>query len=370
MDMFKKFSIIALLFFACRASVFAVAIFDIPVKSGSMIVSDAQLNRIYTFDPYDTSINNLRKIAEDTTGSVINNPEKMAITKDGKIIVADFNAWDTPANAKSGYRRIYEIDPAADSLRVIAEAKPGEDGPFLCPLGVVIADDGNLIVIDHGTNAAKGKIVKINYLTGAVMNTVTASHIYSPQGIVKDPLSGKTYISDHNGYIFELNETSFSLKEIGIVPEPGSWSLPQDLIVDKNGKLVISTLLGKLFVMDTATGSTSMIFNDASISAFAAFDSIDWLDDNTFIAVNHHGGSYSDPFFGDIISFDYNLETRSIAGYHTLYNDGLKYGGDLIIPLGIERYNAAGSIPVVPEPSTLILLGSIVTGLFFKRKFE
>jgi len=80
----------------------------------------------------------------------------------------------------------------------------------------------------------------------------------------------------------------------------------------------------------------------------SAFDSLAWIDYDTFAIVNHGSAV-------DVFAFDYDVLNDSITGVSTIYDDGQVYGGSLNIPLGIERYT------VVPEPLSAVLF---VSGMF------
>jgi len=137
------------------------------------------------------------------------------------------------------------------------------NGPLVTPIGVVISNDDDLIVIDHGTNGAQGQVLKIDRSTGNVLNTGTHSNMYSPQGIVKDDATGNVYIADHNGYIFSLDQDTLDLTQLGRIPHPTSaWPLPQDLILTSDGQLLEATLNGKIYQMDPSTGNSSLLLND------------------------------------------------------------------------------------------------------------
>jgi len=318
------------------------------LNPGDLVISEIlpygnETGSIYAFDP------NTKILTEIVHKAPLNNPEKMAITSDGKIIVADWYAWDTVANATApGHDRgIYSIDPFTGTITTILK-----NGPLVTPVGVVIASNGDLIVIDHGTNAAQGKVLRIDRATGVVLGTTTHSSLWSPQGIVRDKNSGKIYMCDQNGNVFSINESTLAITKIGSL----GGAQPQDLIVTENGKLLISTLLGTIYLMDPANGNSTRIFNDDTagdvVPSGSSFDSLEWIDRDTFAVVNHFSA-------GDIFGFDFDAATGSITKSEVLYNDGIVYGGPLYIPLGIERYDANP----VPEPGTLVLLGSGLFGL-------
>lgn len=344
----KKLILILLIFFLALP----IAVNAVNINNGDLIISEVVTNTgtIYSLDPFSGALNVI------ATGGPINNPEGMTITPDGKIIVTDWWAWTNPSEATAGQRSIYSIDPRTDTIDIILS-----NGPLVTPLGVVQADDGNLIVIDHGTNSAQGQVLKIDLNDGSVLGTNTHGNMYSPQGIVKDE-AGNIYIADHNGYIFGLNEDTLALTNLGRIPHPTSaWSMPQDIIVAEDGDLIVATIRGKIYRMDPLTGNSDLLFNDTNegdvVPSGSAFDSLAWIDSGSFAVVNHSSS-------GDVFAFDYDLLSGTITGVNTIYDDGEVYGGNLHIPLGVERY------PVVPEPlsSTLFVTGIFSLGVFRKIK--
>src|SRR6476660_1645973 len=104
--------------------------------------------------------------AQTLVASTLNDPWGMAVTPDGRILVADF-----------GGHAVFSLDPASGALTPITA------DPSISPLGIGLASDGRIIFSDYNA----GKIVAIDPSTGARSTVASGGGLMRPSHLAITP---------------------------------------------------------------------------------------------------------------------------------------------------------------------------------------
>ncbi len=281
-----------------------------------------------------------------STGGSLYDPVYAAMAPDGQIDVVNEQA----GGGQLG--NVVRVDPTTGAQTIISS-----DGYLLNSEGIAIDSHGNLIVAVKDDAAlgfgGPGALIRINPTTGQQTVISTAGNFADPVGvaIAKD---GQLFVVDDEafgspGAVFRVDPTTGTQT---VISAAGFFENPEGIAIDATGDLIVvdkgnaSHPPGKLIRVNPLTGAQSLI---ASGGRLFSPTGVAINADGTFIVVDEQAGS-SDAL-GSVIRVD------PITGSQTTISSGgyfLNSIGDAIVP---------EALPVVPEPSSLLLLGAGLLGL-------
>ena len=260
-----------------------------------------------------------------TSGRLLQEPRGIAIDGAGQIIVAD--------QAVGGNGAILRVDPMTGTQTVIAAG-----GTFIDPFGIAIDPAGQLIITDR---SGGGGLFRVDPLSGAQSVITTGGFLRTPYGVAVDSL-GRYVVADDPQ---------------GTVANPGPGRLVR---VDPvtGAQTLISSGGHPFFVAIDGAGDFIVTDRGDTVHSVVRIDATTGLE--TLLSVVTGGEAYGVAIdsTGQIITAD-NWNAR-ILGIDPLtgVQSVLSSDGFLTDPTGIAIVPNA-----VPEPGTLLLLGSGLAGL-------
>lgn len=194
----------------------------------NIYVSDRRLRGVYVFDPDG---NYLRRIAPEGDAAKTFGPLGMGFDGEGNLYVTDIG--------ETLEHRIVVFDPAGKEIRrfgTTGEAGQMSDlpGNFYFPNGVVVSDDGRLLIGD-----SNNRRVQVFSATGEFDYFIRTSGI--PRGMVIDD-QDRLYVVDalsHTADVYSLSGdriVSFGTEGVG----PGQFRYANDIALDSNGRIYLT----------------------------------------------------------------------------------------------------------------------------------
>jgi hypothetical protein len=197
------------------------------------------------------------------------------------------------------------------------------------------------------TEQVAGRVVQLN--ADGTFNQVIAS-VPTPTGIVADPFTGHLFVStDPSGSIYDVNPATKTATPFLTVPNPDGLSLSPD------GKTLYVAAVGApggghILGFDTTT--KAQVFDSGAINGV----------DGTALGVGPLAGNiFANTNFGQFV--EVNLTT----GVQTLFGTGGTRGdfvavdpnnGSLLLTQSDRILRISGFITAVPEPGSVILMGT------------
>jgi hypothetical protein len=103
-------------------------------------------------------------------------PERIAIAANGDLIVVDPEAFGGPCPGGCG--GVIRVDPVTGAQTTVSSG-----GSFSDPVGVAIAPNGDILVVDSGAFGGPGGIIRVDPVTGAQTTVSSAGSFFTPAGI-------------------------------------------------------------------------------------------------------------------------------------------------------------------------------------------
>lgn len=150
----------------------------------------------------------------------------------GRILVTDV-----------GRQAVFVFDPDA-GLSIWNQADGGEN--FVSPLGITAGPSGEIYVAD----ADLGRIVRLD-TKGSPIGSFGQGVVGRPTGLVRDALTGRTYVADtaeHNIKVFDDNRVLKGTIGVRGV-SPGQFNAPTFLALRQNQLVVSDTLNARVQVL-------------------------------------------------------------------------------------------------------------------------
>jgi sugar lactone lactonase YvrE len=181
-------------------------------------------------------------------GTLFHEPYDLAVEADGAIVVADMGV----PNQKDG--SVIRVDPTTGRQSLVASG-----GDFYDPVGIAVAPDGMLYVLDTAPGANSGAVIKVNPVTGA--QALIASNFTPdptrlfdlPFGIAVRP-NGQIIVVNRSlsgalpvpcllgtGRVFAVDPVTFVQSNIS---NAGRLAYPLGVAVDRDGSLVVANECG------------------------------------------------------------------------------------------------------------------------------
>ena len=258
-----------------------------PYGDGTLLIADTGNNLLQRFDPKTGNTTSFAGTGErgfsgdgqPSTEASLRGPRGVATDKIGNVYIAD-----------SGNRRIRRIDAATGVITTVAgNGELGSTGDgvsalqatFVSPRSIAIDHDGNLYILDWGSNRVR-KIVHETGIITAYAGTdiagfqgdggpATLAQLWSPMGITLDA-NGNLYIADQLNHRIRRVEAATGVIETiagtGTIGEHGGYYMgdgtpateafldrPSAVSIDISGNLLIADAGNRLIRrVNTETG--------------------------------------------------------------------------------------------------------------------
>lgn len=296
-----------------------------------IVASDDQTNKIWLISGTSNPV-------AISTGGMVSSPGHVAISNSGRIFVAEAGT----------FKGILEIDPTDGTQSQLASFASGS------PTGLAIEADGSFIVTDSFLD----KIFRVSSDGSTITEITTAGTNYltgnSPWGVAIDPTSGNIIVAvtDSNSIV----EVDAVTGDQTLLTSGGDIDGPRDVVVSADGTIFIAN--------DTDT-SPNPSFNGGQIVKWdgvsqtvlamtaspGALFGIDLESDGTVLAAGP--GNFADDIHGKLV------RVSQSGGAVTTQPSGFFAG---FKPVGVAVYIA------VPEPSTGLILATVLAGVSFRRR--
>ena len=265
-------------------------------------------------------------------------PSGIAFGQHGQLLVVDGNAF-------GGGGALFAVNPLTGAQTAISSG-----GAFVNPGGVAVGPGNQIFVADAGAFGGTGRIIRVNPNTGAQQQIASGGFLVDPFGIAVGP-GPWLYVADHGfGGIIRVNRGSGAQSVIaGNFPEDG----PYGIAVLPNGDLLATTVhhdgfsdtIARVIRVNPDTGEKIVIASGAPLFGLYGIA----LGPNGEILVPD-ADSFS--LLGGI------FRINPVTGQpNTISSFGLLS----------EPTSLAVAPSPVPEPTTLLLLGTTAAGLGLAR---
>jgi DNA-binding beta-propeller fold protein YncE len=203
-----------------------------------------------------------------SSGGEFFDPAGIAVAPGGQIYVADNRAPDNDG-------AVIRVDPRTGAQALVTErsGEPGR-GELDLPFGIAVESDGNLVLSNRVSPGEipvscprVGKVVRVDAVTGAQKEVVSAGHIAWPLGLALDS-GGHIVVANEcggNGGLVLVDR--FGLSQAVITPNGGNDVLvtPERVANDPGGALLVSDFNvgtdreGGIVRVDPGTGAQSLV---------------------------------------------------------------------------------------------------------------
>jgi sugar lactone lactonase YvrE len=190
--------------------------FDLVVDAqGQILVSDS--GRLLRIAP-DTGAQSM--LAANSSG-LLGLPYGLALNRSGDLIAANL-------------RTVVQVDALNGQVQTVSAA-----GKFVAPLGVAVATDGQLLVLDV---AAPSQVIRVNPQTGNQRVVSEGGYLKRPQAIAvqgKDIYVTDVATPDGNFGIGRIIHIDAQSGDQAVVAEGGNLVGPVGITVDDQGQLIV-----------------------------------------------------------------------------------------------------------------------------------
>ncbi len=186
----------------------------------------------------DMAANRIMRLAAngkvEAVSPVIREPEGIVVLPDGSLIVVE-----------QATNRFYHVDPASKTMSALytfrnTTGRLGIDGLSRDPAS------GDLLVPD----APNGRILRLSMDTWK--ETLIASGFKRPTSVAL-AADGTLYVCDEYGYAI------FRVSREGMVTKVADVPIPDDVILDAEGSLIVNSLQGAIWRINLATGDKTLL---------------------------------------------------------------------------------------------------------------
>jgi len=165
--------------------------------------------------------------------TVLQRPQSGAVDSQGRIYVTDIS--------RAG---VFVFDPVAGQLDVWDRAE--WNTPFIAPIGVLVADNGEILVSD----AELGAVFRLDY-EGKPLGRIEHSTLQRPTGIARDTDTGMLYVADTHAHDIKVFAPTGQLHRTIGKPgsELGEFNSPTHISFANNRIYVADTLNARVQIM-------------------------------------------------------------------------------------------------------------------------
>lgn len=293
----------------------------VTLNAGDLIVTDRGTGSLVRVDPVTGAQTTI------TSGGFLSHPLGVTFDAAGRLIVADFSL--------GGPGRIVRVDPTTGGQTLITS------GGFLVEAyGVVVDPSGSIILTDKTAFGGSGGVIRVDPLTG-LQTLITTGGLLSgdPHGLVMDAAGQLIVAENLSGRLVRVDPLTGSQT---LISSGGLLNNPNGVALDADGNLIVTTDQGasdQVIRVNALTGAQTLI-SSGGLFVGPRGVSVDAAGNIIVADQDAFGGSSAlfriDPFTG----------TQTV----------ISSGGLFVDPFGV-------AIAPVPEPGTLLLLGSGLAGL-------
>jgi hypothetical protein len=189
---------------------------------------------------------------QQTIGTNIPNPYAIARAGNGDLFVADYDAAIDDPELKRG--AVYRLN-----AYTLARSTVATGGDLREPCGIVVEDDGNLLIADTEafavTNGQGGAIFRINPGTGSC--TPVATNFSMLAGIAQNA-DGDVFVTDAGSK--SVMRVDVASGEQTIVSADGFLQMPVGLVVDAaNGDIIVADKTARSVIRINATSGVQSV---------------------------------------------------------------------------------------------------------------
>lgn len=300
------------------------------INAGDIIVADRGNGDLVNVNPTTG--------ASSVIASGFSNPQGVAINSQGSIFVSDI-----------GTHTIDEVNPTSGAVTTYSGNGVGSGAPLDRPFEMAFNASGTLYVADGQANSDSTNLFAIDpsgNRTVVAGNNGSSTNVFAQSlaGLAINPTSGNLYVSTASGHtIYQVTPGgSVTTVYTDSSAEPQGLAFSSGQILYANG----GTANPAIYSVDPTTGTPTLVSNDFTVGTSDLFG----------VAVGSNGTIYATSVSApDDVIYAVDPATGNAT---VLAGNGV--GGTTF---GAPTYGITVYPTVVPEPSTLVLVGTALLGL-------